>query len=713
MRRMLCILLCLLLLPIAFAPASADETGTVVRVLLSSGGADQVSLRLSGAYAVGEKTVTGGTVTAQLKDGTITVSHSSAGVLTTTKTSARLNRIGTDASVKATYDNPKHGTRVYYGDFVFYNDSGTLRLINYVDMRNYLYGVVSGELSDTSKPDLLKTEAICAKGFALAEIETRTSKYFDVYDTTTSQLYYGYVATDKNTIAAVDAVWQQTLRYNGKTVKTYYSTANGGQTITPRIRWGGTANDGAYWFGYDPFDLQGSAKNVVLTIDGTAPKDMNAALYAFLLEKADAKEIISVDMLVGVYDPDHPTGTARYPSALAPQKRYDWTLTVTDNTGKRKQVSFSCTPAEVKAAAAAGATGTVCFAVHTAKDEWKLVWGVSSGHRAGLSHRGAGQMVKQGYSYVDVLKFYYRGATLYDENGTAIESTADFLLTYEDGATPLPTTVPTAAPTAAPTATPSETPSATPSATPTATPSVTPSATPTAAPTATPSVTPSATPSATPPLTPGEYGFDVIVVSSTLNMREGPSTSYAVVDKLVLGTILRFLEADASGKWDKVLDETSGRTGWVSDHYVAYYEREPSPHWEGVCNADNSNLRSGPSTNFTKYWPLNKGDSVYVYYETGSGYGSDWYYIMDRATGQGAFIYKSYITLGADAPEYLPGDPNNTGTVTATDAVLILRYLVKSSPLADKNLLAADFNGDGTVDASDAVAILRHVVGLQ
>lgn len=695
MKRLLCMFLCLLLLPVAVRVSTAEETETIVRVLLSGGGADSVSLKLSGRYAMGDKTVSGGTVTAKIEDGRITVSHSSQGTLGTTTSSLRLSRVGTDAATKVTYDNPKHGTRVYYGDFVFYNDGGTLRLLNYVDMKNYLYGVVSGEMSDSSKPDLLKTETICAKGFALAEIESRKTRYFDVYDTTTSQLYYGYVAEDKNTIAAVDAVWEQTLRYNGKIVKTYYSTANGGQAITPRIRWGGTANDGAYWFGYDPFDLLGSVKNVVLTVDGASPKNMDAALYAFLLEKSGAKEIVSVDLLVGVYDTDHPTGTSRYPSALAPQERYDWTLTVKDSAGKTGKVSFSCAPAEVKAAAASGASGAVCFAVHTAEKEWKLVWGVSSGHRTGLSHRGAGQMVKKGYSYVDVLKFYYRGATLYDKDGKAIESNATFDFTYEDGATPFTTAVPTSVP------------SATPSAT------AQPSATPTASTTPQPSATPTAAPSQTPSPDPGAFEFDVIVVSNTLQFREGPSTSYASIKTLTLGTVLRFIESDASGKWDKVYDEESGRTGWVHDDYVAYYEREPRPHREGVCNADNSNLRSGPSTNFEKFQPLNQGDKVYVYYETGNARFGYWYYVMDRARGQGGFIYKSYITPGADAPEVLRGDASGDGSISPADAALVLQYLVKRASLTDGRLLAADYTQNGTVDASDAAAILRHIIGLE
>ena len=178
MRRMLCLLLCILTLPVAFRSARAEEE-TTVRVLLSTNGADTLTVRLSGKYAVGSRTVTGGTVTAKIKDGTITLSHSSAGILKTTDTVTRLRRVGTDASTILTFDNAKHGTRKYYGDFVFYNDGGTLRLLNYVDMHRYLYGVVSGELSDSSKPDFLKVETICAKGFALAEVEARKNKYFE------------------------------------------------------------------------------------------------------------------------------------------------------------------------------------------------------------------------------------------------------------------------------------------------------------------------------------------------------------------------------------------------------------------------------------------------------------------------------------------------------------------------------------------------------
>ena len=81
MKRLLCMLLCLLLLPIAPASVEAEETEPTVRVLLSTGEASTLSVKLSGKYAVDGTTVNGGTVTAKLADGKITLSHSTAGTL--------------------------------------------------------------------------------------------------------------------------------------------------------------------------------------------------------------------------------------------------------------------------------------------------------------------------------------------------------------------------------------------------------------------------------------------------------------------------------------------------------------------------------------------------------------------------------------------------------------------------------------------------------
>ena len=117
------LLIAILLLPLLLLHVSVGESqDTTVRVRLSTGDADTVSVSLSGKYSVGGTAVTGGTVTASLKNGTITVKHSSKGTLKTAADSVRLVRVGTSADTVLTFQNAKHGERVYYGDFVFYNE---------------------------------------------------------------------------------------------------------------------------------------------------------------------------------------------------------------------------------------------------------------------------------------------------------------------------------------------------------------------------------------------------------------------------------------------------------------------------------------------------------------------------------------------------------------------------------------------------------------
>lgn len=676
MRKRVAILLAVLLL-VSVVPVmqqtSAEET--TVRVRLSTSGASAVTVAVKGSYSVNGTSFTGGTVTASISDGTINVKHSEKGTLASDGTSVRLVRA--DAPYDNAYltlDNTSHGECTYLGDFVFYNNGGTLRVINHVGMHEYLYGAVSGEVSESSHVELLKTQTICAKGFALAEVEARGKEYFDVYDTTTSQIYVGYVATDVRTIAAVDAVWQNTLRYNGNTVKTYYCTANGGQAITPRIRWGGSGNAGAYSFRYDPFDLLGSSKNVTITINGKDPESMPDALYAYFLGLATdevsgtATDILSVDAVTGVYDSDHPNGTDRYPSALAPQEQCSITMTVARKGSSNATATCDFTLQNLVSKGLITASGTNCFVVRTAESEWKLIYGNASGHRAGLSHRGAIQMAKAGYSYVDILKFYYGGAQLEQPNGTVIPSTASFAFTYEEGATGGTTT-----------ATPKPT-----------EPTVT----------STPTPTPTAVPVTPLPDTEGH----VIVIGDEVNFRSAATTSSASLGKLALGTILAVVSEE--DEWHRVIWEE--RAGYVHNDYVSYYEVNPTLHWDGVCNYKDTNYRSGPHTNFSSIDKLAKGEKLGIYYRSGN-----WYYAVVWETGLHGWIYYKYVDLLSDyTPRYTIGDLNGDGRIAADDATILLRHVVGQQTMPEEQLACADVNGDGTINAADATVILRYVVGI-
>ena len=78
----------------------------------------------------------------------------------------------------------------------------------------------------------------------------------------------------------------------------------------------------------------------------------------------------------------------------------------------------------------------------------------------------------------------------------------------------------------------------------------------------------------TPAASPGEtlaasalaqsVGSSVIVTATTLNVRKGPGTTYAIVDRVSQGTVLTILERNDAGDWLCCATHGSRRSG--ADH---------------------------------------------------------------------------------------------------------------------------------------------------
>lgn len=66
-----------------------------------------------------------------------------------------------------------------------------------------------------------------------------------------------------------------------------------------------------------------------------------------------------------------------------------------------------------------------------------------------------------------------------------------------------------------------------------------------------------------------------------------------------------------------------------------------------------------------------------------------------------------------DAQTLYYGDANTNGVVEASDALLVLKYVVKLQDFSEMQLALVDMDGNGSVEASDALAILKTVVKLQ
>lgn len=76
-------------------------------------------------------------------------------------------------------------------------------------------------------------------------------------------------------------------------------------------------------------------------------------------------------------------------------------------------------------------------------------------------------------------------------------------------------------------------------------------------------------------------------------------------------------------------------------------------------------------------------------------------------------LFTTFISAAVSEADRLAGDANGDGTVTASDAALVLRSVVGlDDRVRLKEQLQADINGNGEMDADDAAAILRYVAKL-
>lgn len=125
----------------------------------------------------------------------------------------------------------------YRGEFIVYNHSGMLTIINHVDIEDYIKGVVPSEMPSGWCFEAHKAQAIAARSYALANMGKRASCGYDLKDTPEDQAYGGATAESGRTNQAVEDTKGIVLIYNLKIIPAYYSASAGGQTVKSSDVW--------------------------------------------------------------------------------------------------------------------------------------------------------------------------------------------------------------------------------------------------------------------------------------------------------------------------------------------------------------------------------------------------------------------------------------------------------------------------------------------
>lgn len=88
------------------------------------------------------------------------------------------------------------------------------------------------------------------------------------------------------------------------------------------------------------------------------------------------------------------------------------------------------------------------------------------------------------------------------------------------------------------------------------------------------------------------------------------------------------------------------------------------------------------------------------------------YFISTDADNWANFFYISgTVTLDIDGAYFLPGDVDESGSVTTLDALTILQAAVRKITLNERQQKIADLNGDQRITTTDALAALQIAVG--
>ncbi len=138
---------------------------------------------------------------------------------------------------------PADGGLVYIGDrwyrgrtLVVPTEKG-LTAVNYVDLEQYLYSVIGGEMGSRFPQEALKAQAVAARSYALFQRQKSRNPHFDVGDTPAWQVYDGVSDESAATLTAVDATAGQVLTYNGEIVEAVFHSSAGGCTENVEDVW--------------------------------------------------------------------------------------------------------------------------------------------------------------------------------------------------------------------------------------------------------------------------------------------------------------------------------------------------------------------------------------------------------------------------------------------------------------------------------------------
>ena len=268
----------------------------------------------------------------------------------------------------------------YMGMIELKPTQGGIYVINHLPTETYLEGVLNAEISTKWNMDVVKAQAVISRTFALYQRQTRLNKPWHMTSSHFDQVYQGANISDIRGKFAIKKTHGLVVNYHNKLAQTFYHSNCGGRTEDPVYVW---KNSVPYL----------SVKDV--------PFGKQDPRY-FWSQTFSSRQLKKVLRKAG----HHPSKIKNvYISERTPSDRaYKITF-------ESDQKSFHIKAKDFRRLTGYRKIQSLMFDVVKVPGGF-FFEGKGNGHGVGLCQWAAKEMAEKGYSYTDILNFFYDGIQL-------------------------------------------------------------------------------------------------------------------------------------------------------------------------------------------------------------------------------------------------------------------------------------------------------------
>lgn len=253
--------------------------------------------------------------------------------------------------------------------------NGALLVVNELPLEEYLIGVINSEISSTWPMEAVKAQAVIARTYAVAKREERRNGPYHLEATVMDQAYDGSDQEDSRAARGVHETAGQVLTYQGKPIQAFYHATCGGKT-----------EDSAHVWGVSLPYLKG--------VDCQYCAAGNSNTWEQQLPLSRIEAALKVSGLIDI-KPGPRNSRGRLKSVLLVTTRGSQSLPAT-----KFRMTIGSTVIK-----------STNFSVRV-DDGVAYFSGFGYGHGVGLCQWGAKQRALDGFSYSEILAYYYPGTEL-------------------------------------------------------------------------------------------------------------------------------------------------------------------------------------------------------------------------------------------------------------------------------------------------------------